>query len=205
MNRRRIFIGPEYPPNHIINSLRALTIYINAPTYMTGVADNVNALTGLNYITNLASNGKDITFDAVCTNPITREIFSIPGNSDVINTVVTEGAGLAIFNGGSTIYPISPCCVIMSYITDTNISNTTISCAHPVSATLAETALMIKADRDRVVINQATASPAPYGVRSINGISTTSGGINIRGVGTVTVSVTGADSDKTADNDGYEV
>lgn len=190
MSRRAVFIGPNYPPEAVIRAIMGLSVNIYSRDFVTGVRD-----TGGNYITNLSVISDNISFTVVCTNPITGEMAELTSSSPAVRIVLKPGVVLPKFSGGSKIYGISPCCITMAYPKDAeDTTDVRITCADPVQASLSDNNLVINiSDYLPIITSTIDSTATPTGVVAINGISTKNGGINIRGVGSVSVSVAGAE------------
>lgn len=188
MSRRVIFVGPNYPPESIMRVLIGLSINICDRASITTEGDKQG-----DYITNLVIENNAVSFTVVCTNPVTGEVATLQSSSPLVKTVLKPGGILPPFNGGDTAYGISPCCVTMAYQEDVeDITDIKIFCADPIQTSLVGNTLKIDVNDALTIVSPPEEEPI-NGVVSINGISTRNGGINIRGVGSVTVAITGAD------------
>lgn len=199
MNRRPIFTGPNYPPESVMRCILGLTINITSRDFIvnTVAADNDQIIPALAYITNLNTSSDGITFTAVCANPVTRDVVKTTTEDRTIHITRKPGMLLPRFSGGETTYNISPCCVVMTYPPEESTikTNLEISCKSPLTANVVgdtvEVSILDGLEATSVDIEET--QPQTRGVKAINGLLTTNGGIDIHGVGSVTVTVLGAD------------
>lgn len=195
MSRKHIFIGSSYPPKHIMQAIIGLSINITTRDFITGRVDGVDATARLsNYITNLIVDTGGVHFDVVITNPITGEIIRTNTDSSAVRVITRPGTKLPLFSGGSTQYGISPCCIVLTYPEGSEDSkDITITCKTPLKSTVSDNNVIIDVDTITNTAPQPDDSAKTSGVLSINGLSTKNGGISIKGVGAVSITVTGAD------------
>lgn len=194
MSRKHIFIGPSYPPKHIMQAIIGLSINITTRDFITERVDNAAVTARLgNYITNLIVDTDGVHFDVIVTNPITGEIIRTTTDSSSVHVITRPGTKLPSFSGGSTQYGISPCCAVLTYPEDEeDAKDIMITCKTPLKATVSDSSVIIDVDNITNTTPKADDSETP-GVLSINGISTKNGGISIKGIGSVSVTVTGSD------------
>lgn len=205
MSRRPIFTGPNYPPDMIMNAISGLSINITSRDFIKNTVSN-GTVGGLPicYITDLQTQRSAITFNVVCINPVTMDIITARSTDYVVRMSIKKGIYLTDFNGGSTQYNISPCCVTLSYPVSVDSINTVVSCQTPLQAIVDDAKLTVLVNSDSGLMNDQLSNSKEEltdssAVLAINGIATSSGGINIRGVGTVVVTVTG-DNDEVIDD-----
>lgn len=191
MKNKVIFIGPLYPPRDVINYFSALTVYITTNSISNTDGYDYN---GLRYpaIKDLNITSGAVTFTLIASVPGTGILpIVVPSTSEDIIFQTNTAAIPNDFNGGDSLYNISPCCITLTgYNTVPMPADIEIQCKSPVQCTMSGNKLYIS-------LTQPSELPAPAditedgqqsGIKTINGVGG-GGDITITGVGSVAVAV----------------
>lgn len=189
VRRNIVFIGPVYPPGYIMDCISYIKTSMSLDDLVQESSDNIF----VPFISGINIKNSNVSCTVTSRNPVTGDTFSRKISTTTREIGYTGTAQITY--SSSERFNISPCCVIISADTrGANPRTLHVAGADTVNCSLSSGKLSINV-LDYLPIKSVDTKDYAHqgnrGIKSINGVSTENGNIDIVGVGDVTVTVTG--------------